>query len=121
MAMAAYIFYWRVWDYTKAYRFYKAQGEDVCKITWGYMPIFGNSTMLAWSAYKSHKEGDNYFITKHGFDSVIKYSGTLIAFISNSVGVGVADVKVVEAMYTTKNKYFDKHPLVQELSMCLTG
>ena len=39
----------------------------------------------------------------------------------NQSFVCISDVKVVEAMYTTKNKYFDKHPLIQELSACLTG
>lgn len=31
------------------------------------------------------------------------------------------DAAVVEAMYTTKNKYFDKHPLVKDLTHCLLG
>ena len=121
MAIAAYIFYWRVWDYTKAVHFYRSQGEGVCKICWGYAPIIGNSYMLAWSAYKSFKEGDNYYIMKHGFDSVIKTTGAAVCFISNGATIVVADVKVVEAMYTTKNKYFDKHPILKELSLCLTG
>ena len=32
MAAAAYIFYHRVWNYMIAVKFYRAQGEDVCKI-----------------------------------------------------------------------------------------
>ena len=30
MAIAAYLFYYRVWDYARAVWFYKAQGEHVC-------------------------------------------------------------------------------------------
>ena len=41
--------------------------------------------------------------------------------MGKDTGLGIADVKVVEAMYTTKNKYFDKHPIVGDLSFCLTG
>ena len=77
--------------------------------------------MLIWSAYKSYKEGDNYFIMKHAFDHAVQKSGAAIAFVTNGAGIALKDVKVVEAMYTTKNKYFDKHPLIQELSECLTG
>ena len=33
----------------------------------------------------------------------------------------IADPDVVEAMYTTKNCFFDKHPIVKELLFCLTG
>lgn len=121
-AVGAYVFYWRVWDYFKAVRFYGSQGEDVVKISWGHAPIIGNSYMMAWSAYKSYKEGDNFFIMKHAFDYVTKSAGTAVAFVSTQgAGLAIRDVKVVEAMYTTKNKYFDKHPLIQELSMCLTG
>lgn len=46
---------------------------------------------------------------------------TGVAFLTNGAGLGIADVKVVEAMYTTKNKYFDKHPLIKDLCECLTG
>ena len=86
-----------------------------------FLPIFGDAYMLAWSAYKSYKDGDNYFIMKHGFDYITERSGSGVAFVTNGAGLAIADVKVVEAMYTTKNKYFDKHPLIKDLSMCLTG
>lgn len=44
-----------------------------------------------------------------------------IFYITNGAGVLVTDPKVVEAMYTTKNKFFDKHVLVKDISRCLTG
>ena len=119
--VAAYLFYYRVWDYTMAWWFYRKQGKDVCEIAWGYMPLLGNTLMIIWSALKSYREGDNFFILMHGFNHCVRNVGTGVAFISNGAGLAIRDVKVVEAMYTTKNKYFDKHPLIQELSECLTG
>ena len=35
--------------------------------------------------------------------------------------MNIHDPKIVEAMYTTKNKYFDKHPLIKDLAFVLTG
>ena len=71
--------------------------------------MIGNAYMLAWSAYKSWREGDNYFIMKHGIDYELNRGGNAacVSFITNQAGLGIADVKVVEALYTTKNKYFD--------------
>ena len=62
---------------------------------------------------------------KNGIDKI--YEGkpssgpTAVAFITNQAALPIRNVKVIEAMYTTKNKYFDKHPLVKDLSFCLTG
>ena len=119
--LAGYIFYYRVWDYTRAYRFYSRQGSHVCRIQAYYLPILGNAYRMAWSAYKSIKEGDNYFILKHALDEDIKDAGTLVSFITNGAGLAIRDVKVIEALYTTKNRYFDKHPIIKELCYCLTG
>ena len=118
---SAYIFYHRVWQYMKAVRFYRGQGEDVCKIAEGHAPLIGNFYLMLWSAYKSWKEGDNYFVMTHAYDFASRNTGTAVMFITNEAGLLIRDVKVVEAMYTTKNKYFDKHPLVKDLSMCMTG
>lgn len=120
-ALAAYIFYWRVWDYYRACSFYGKQGRNVCNFGWNTMPVIGDMLTVIWSGWKSQKDGDNYFIMKHGFDYITKDTSIGVAFISNGAGLAIGDVKVVEAMYTTKNKYFDKHPLIKDLSYCLTG
>ena len=84
--------------------------------------MIGDAIILAWSALKSLRDGDNYFIMKHAFDLMLSEGATTgVAFFTNGAGMGIADVKVVEAMYTTKNKYFDKHPLIKDLSHVLTG
>ena len=119
--MLAYVLYWRVWDYFCAVRFYGSQGEQTCKLAPGHIPILGNASLLAWSAYKSYTEADNFFIMKHAFDFATKDTKSTAAFVSNSAGLGIKDVKIVEAMYTTKNKFFDKHPLTKDLAFCLTG
>ena len=36
-------------------------------------------------------------------------------------GLIIADVCVVEALYTTKNKYFDKHPVIHVFTEILIG
>ena len=33
----------------------------------------------------------------------------------------ISDPTVVEAMYTTNNKYFDKHPILKDLTVCMFG
>ena len=90
---------------------------------WGHLPLFGNAYMLAWSAWKSWWEGDNFFLMKHLLDFEIERGNgaSIVSFCSNAATLAIYDVKVVEAMYTTKNKYFDKHPLVGNMSYCLTG
>ena len=72
ISLGAYIFYWRVWEYTKAERFYRAQGKEVCQVQDYYMPVLGNSIMMAWSALKSYQEGDNYFFLHHYFEHMTK-------------------------------------------------
>ncbi len=42
IVLAVYIFYWRVFDYAHAVWFYKRQGQDVCRLSPGHMPVIGN-------------------------------------------------------------------------------
>jgi len=77
--------------------------------------------MFVFCMWKSWKEGDNYFIKKHRINDCLTRTKNALAFISNGAGIATCDVKVVEAMYTTQNKYFDKHPLIGDLAYCLTG
>ena len=124
-AIAAYLFYWRVYDYTLAVNFYKSQGDEVAFIEPNYYPGIGSFPFMFWSAYRSYVQNDNYHVLKNGIDKC--YEGkpnsgpTLVAFVSTGAALPTRNVKVIEAMYTTKNKYFDKHPLIKDLSFCLTG
>lgn len=121
--LAAYVFYWRVYDYILGWRFYSRQGQDVALITPGFLPLLGNLVQVVQSMIKSKREGDNYFVMKNVFDRClpVESKATSIFFITNGAGLGISDPAVVADLYTTKNKYFDKHPLIKDLSHCLTG
>jgi len=60
---------------------------------------------------------------QHMFDATLPIDKmtTIIFFVTNGAGLSIQDPNVVGELYTTKNKYFDKHPLVKEVSLCLTG
>ena len=72
---------------------------------------------------KSAREGDNYFIMKHVFDSAQPddKNATAVFFVTEGAGLHISDPTVIQELYTTKNKYFDKHPLIKNLTYCLTG
>ena len=42
-------------------------------------------------------------------------------FMTNDCWLFISDPLIAEAMYTTKNKYFDKHPIMRNLMYVLTG
>ena len=50
-----------------------------------------------------------------------KNQSVLVGFFTGGTGILIADPAVVEAMYTTKNKYFNKHPIIKDLTYCLLG
>jgi len=87
--------------------------------------MLGNVIQVIQSALKSYREGDNYFIMKHVFDSAVpsasESKASVIFFITEGAGLAISDPGVVQELYTTKNKYFDKHPLIKDLTYCLTG
>ncbi len=49
------------------------------------------------------------------------FNKSTIVFPSNEPLLVICDVHVVELLYTTHNVLFDKHPLVQNLTLNLTG
>ena len=87
------------------------------------MPFFGSFFSMVCSSIKSKKSGDNFHAVKHMVDdSCAPDSVVTVAFhINNTPGLSICDPEVVQELYTTKNKYFDKHPLVKDLTFCLTG
>ena len=121
LSLALYLFYWKVIDYFHAVHFYKSQGDSACRINWGHLPFVGNAALMIWSIWKSYTEQDNYFLMKHAIDYGEKNTKCSVGFITKEAGLTISDVKVVESMYTVKNKYFDKHPLTRDIALCLTG
>ena len=118
-----YIFYYRVVDYLHAVWFYSRQGKDVAIITPRFMPIFGNLFNILQSYKQSAVEGDNYHVLKHMIDETVPVGSraSSVSFISNSAFIAVTDPNVVQELFTTKNKYFDKAPLVKDVTYCLGG
>jgi cytochrome P450 len=51
----------------------------------------------------------------------IKQNKTVFGFAAQEPMVLINDVKIVEQLYTTHNEYFDKHPIIQNLTLKLTG
>ena len=45
----------------------------------------------------------------------------LVCYFTGGTCILLSDSAVVEAMYTTKNKYFNKHPIIKDLTNCLLG
>lgn len=46
---------------------------------------------------------------------------TLVYFGPPDPTLHISDPKIVQALYTTHNKYFDKHPIVRDVTLQLTG
>ena len=123
ITLCSYLFYWRVIDYAYSVWFYGRQGKDVVVCTPGHMPFFGNLFQIIWSMIKSKREGDNYHIAKHVLDYAVSGDSlaTSVTFASNTGMLVICDPAVVAELYTSKNKYFDKHPLTKKTAYCLTG
>ena len=123
LAFLSYLFYWRVIDYAHSVWFYGNQDKETVVIMPGHLPLLGNLVQIAQSMWKSYKEGDNYFVLKHALDKsqTEESQAAVITFITDRPVIGISDPAIVAELYTTKNKYFDKHPLVKDIAYCLTG
>lgn len=86
------------------------------------MPVLGNLLQCQEAEEQAKREGTNYHLTKYILDKNYKdYCGVALAFITNQAYLNIHDPKIVEVMYTSKNKFFDKHPLVKDLCHVFTG
>ena len=88
----------------------------------GHYPVIGHIVPILKAVI--HQKKNN--LNNHIIDVIINlYSDgerpVLYGFFTCGVGLGIMDPSVVEAMYTTKNKYFSKHPLIKDLTLCLLG
>ena len=93
----SYLFYWRVIDYAHCVWFYGRQGRNVTALTPGHLPLIGNLFNVIHSIVKSYRDGDNYHICKHIFDSNVygEDLSTAILFITNGAGLSICDPEVV--------------------------
>ena len=119
-----YFGYYRVYKFYLSKWFYEKQ--DCVLVAKGLnapRPIIGNLIPVLRAVSKNMREGTNkshlstlYEITAGNWTPV-----WLVYHPVHEAGLIISDPTIVEAMYTTKNKYFDKHPIIKELSYCLTG
>lgn len=68
--------------------------------------------------------------TKENMTPMVKYAnsfngeqfyGCLMLWLAHTPIIMISDVNIMEELYTTKNLVFDKHPLVKDLTLNLTG
>ena len=50
-----------------------------------------------------------------------EFKPVVLCYFTMGTMLTICDVKIVEAMYTTKNKYFSKHQMTHNLTKPLTG
>ena len=88
-------------------------------------PFLGNILLVLEAMEKQKKEGTNYHIGKIGFDEMYKgyceNTGVAIMMVTDRPLLNIHNPKIVEALYTTKNKFFDKHPLIKDATNCFMG
>jgi len=51
----------------------------------------------------------------------ISFVGTFVVWLGHQTGIGICDPKIVEELYTTKNMYFDKHPIIKNITKKFLG
>ena len=117
-----YLFKTKVIDYYIAKSFYEKQGVKLLKPVY---PFVGNIPKFLAIEAQQKREGTNYHPGKVAYDEIYKgycsETGVAIFMVTDKPLLQIHNPKIVEALYTTKNKFFDKHPLIKNLTNCLTG
>lgn len=119
-----YYIYTRVVNVYLAYFFYTRQKYGV-KTFEVSLPIIGDA-LLTEAAMKQlvKKKDDPRMPLIHMIDEYFggsSFVGTILFFGAHNPALVLCDPKVLEDLYTTKNIYFSKHPIVRELTKFLTG
>ena len=118
-----WLLYHRVYDYFRSQAHYGPQ-EIVWQVpgVWGSWPFIGSLLTVLQVRLHQIRNGLN----NHVIDGLVNMFGdsfkpVTLCYFTCGTTVLIADPLVVEAMYTSKNKYFDKHPIIKDLTLCLTG
>ena len=113
-----YLLYAKVFLLYRNYHFFKRQSTKVVS-AYPPLPFVAHVPMLLWFWRAKNS---------HPFDNFVEFSlgdkrfGKCVpVFVNERTQVAIHDVKVVEQLYTTHNRYFDKHPDVQKVTWRLTG
>lgn len=118
-----YLFYTRVIDYYLSKMHYAKY--PICKEVlglWGSYPFIGNLFAILYTLWYKEK----YDCPRHPVDVFVREfyeepPKVVVAYYSAGTSLLISDPKIVEAMYTSKNSFFSKHPLVKDLQECLIG
>ena len=113
-----YLLYAKVFLLYRNYYFFKRQSTKVVS-AYPPLPFVAHVPMLLWfwRAKNSHPF-DNYVEFSLGDK---RFGKCVPVFVNERTQVAIHDVRVVEQLYTTHNRYFDKHPDVQKVTWRLTG
>ena len=118
-----WLLYYRVFDYFRSQAHYTPQAI-VWQVPgfWGSWPLIGSILTVLKVRLHQIQNGLN----NHVIDGLINmFAGgnkpVMLCYFTCGTTIVIADPQVAEAMYTSKNKYFDKHPIVKDLTLCLTG
>jgi len=115
-----YWLYTRFWLPWRSKAYYENQKDVV--IMPGWVPILGNALTLNNELEKSKKLGDNLHPTFRPLKESIGFKqGTFIIFRGHCMNLVINHVKIIQDLYVTHNRYFDKDPLIRGLVREMTG
>ena len=118
-----YLLYYRVYDYYRSQNYYNNQ-KIVNQIPgiWGSYPLIGSIPAILKATLHQKKNNLNQHVATAMINMFLDgFKPIALVYFTAGTTIVISDPIVVEAMYTSKNKFFDKHPLVKELTLCLTG
>lgn len=114
-----YMFYQRVICMYIAYFYYVKQRNRI------YRPIGAPYPILCdipyFLKYLSNNENKHASVKWGDVEVGEFFNKNCVAFYNYEPWIDICDVDVVEQLYTTHNALFDKHPLIQNLTLNLTG
>jgi cytochrome P450 len=94
------------------------------KVIDGTYPLLGSLIPIIKAELNREGPADNVFVSAKVANDELSRVGkctTLLSFGPNEPYLHISDPKIVQELYTTNNKYFDKHPIVRDVTMRLLG
>lgn len=114
------LIYQRVYRYKVLRDYYESQGVTVIRNT---APFLGSFIAIAGELWQKRDPSDNKFVVTRLADEIIgsNNSVTALYFADSDPMLHISDPKIVQDLYTTNNKFFDKHPIVRTAALRLLG
>ena len=118
-----YLFYYNVYKFYRTKWFYERQ-DCVHKMTGTakMLPIIGSIRAMLECLKQMEEQKSNKAIATVYYDNYVgEWKPVCHMVVMNELWTIISDPIIAEVMYTTKNKYFNKHYAIRELTYCLTG